>query len=89
MQKIKITNKTLEQKIRLYAIKHKISFQKACEKLFDAGVCHLQKKDANLKSITDSLDLVVGDDIVLFSSVTKLGREEILQKIEDLTIEIV
>ncbi len=47
------------------------------------------KKDANLKSITDSLDLVVGDDIVLFSSVTKLGREEILQKIEDLTIEIV
>ena len=49
MQKIKITNKTLEQKIRLYAIKHKISFQKACEKLFDAGVCHLQKKDANLK----------------------------------------
>ena len=47
------------------------------------------KKDANLKSITDSLDLVVGDDIVLFSSVTKLGREEILKKIEDLTIEIV
>ena len=47
------------------------------------------KKDVNLNSITDSLDLVVGDDIVLFSSVTKLGREEILQKIEDLTIEIV
>ena len=47
------------------------------------------KKDACLKSITDSLDLVVGDDIVLFSSVTKLGREEILKKIEDLTIEIV
>lgn len=47
------------------------------------------KKDASLKSITDSLDLVVGDDIVLFSSVTKLGREEIIKKIEDLTIEIV
>lgn len=47
------------------------------------------KKDANYKMLTDTLDLVVGDDIVLFSSVTKMGREEILKKIEDLTIEIV
>lgn len=45
MQKIKITNKVLEQKIKEYARKHKISFQKACAKLFDKGVCHLQKKD--------------------------------------------
>lgn len=49
MQKIKITNKVLEQKIREYARNHKISFQQACEKLFDAGVCHLQKKDSDLK----------------------------------------
>lgn len=49
MQKIKITNKTLAQEIKVYARKHKISFQKACEKLFDVGVCHLQKKDGNLK----------------------------------------
>ncbi len=47
------------------------------------------KKDANYKTIKDTFDLVVGDDIVLFSSVTKLGREEIIKKIEDLTIEIV
>lgn len=47
------------------------------------------KKDANYKALTDSLDLVVGDDIVLFSSVSKLGRDEILKKLEDLTIEIV
>jgi len=46
------------------------------------------KKDANYKLLTDSLDLVVGDDIVLFSSVTKLGRDEILNKLENLTIEI-
>ena len=36
------------------------------------------KKDANYKTIKDSFDLVVGDDLVLFSSVTKLGRDEIL-----------
>jgi len=47
------------------------------------------KKDASYKALTDSLDLVVGDDIVLFSSVTKLGREEILNKIENLTTEII
>ncbi len=47
------------------------------------------KKDANYKALTDSLDLVMGDDIVLFSSVTKLGRDEIIQKIDDLTTEIV
>ncbi len=46
------------------------------------------KKDYNFKVIKDSFDLVVGDDIVLFSSVTKLGREDIIKKIEDLTIEI-
>lgn len=46
------------------------------------------KKDINLKLIKDSMDLVVGDSIVLFSSVTKLGRDDILKQIEDLTIEI-
>lgn len=28
----------------------------------------------------DTIDLVVGDDIIVFSSVTKLGREEVLKK---------
>lgn len=46
------------------------------------------KKDANYKALTDSLDLVVGDDIVLFSSVTKLGRDEIIAKLENFTIEV-
>lgn len=50
MQKIRITNKTLEQKIREYARNHQISFQQACTKLFDTGVCHLQKKDSDLKN---------------------------------------
>ena len=45
------------------------------------------KKDRTLKVLKDTLDLVVGDDLVLFSSITKLGREEILNKIEDLTVE--
>ena len=42
------------------------------------------KKEKNKKVILDTLNLVVGDDIVLFSSVTKLGKEEILDKISEL-----
>ena len=42
------------------------------------------KKEKNKKIILDTLNLVVGDDIVLFSSVTKLGKEEILDKIGEL-----
>ena len=33
-------------------------------------------------AILNDLDLVVGDDFVLFSSVTKAGKEDILRKIE-------
>lgn len=42
------------------------------------------KKQKNLKDILDTLDLVVGDDLVVFSSQTKLGVKEVLKKIEDL-----
>ena len=42
------------------------------------------KLEKNKKIILDTLDLVVGDDLVLFSSVTKLGKETILTKIEEL-----
>ncbi len=42
------------------------------------------KKQKNLKVILDTLDLVVGDDLVVFSSVTKLGLKEVLNKIEAL-----
>lgn len=45
------------------------------------------KTEKNKKDILDTLNLVVGDDLVLFSSITKLGKEEILKKIEDLIIE--
>ena len=37
----------------------------------------------------DTIDLVVGDDIIVFSSVTKLGREEVLKKIQDLLEETI
>lgn len=42
------------------------------------------KKEKNLKDVLTTLDLVVGDDLVVFSSVTKLGVKEVLKKIEDL-----
>ncbi len=42
------------------------------------------KKEKNLKDMLNTLDLVVGDDLVVFSSITKLGVKEVLKKIEDL-----
>lgn len=47
------------------------------------------RKNKNLKAIMDTLDLVVGDDLLVFSSVTKLGKVEILKKIEDLSINVI
>lgn len=47
------------------------------------------KIEKNKKIILDTLDLVVGDDLVLFSSITKLGRDSILKKIEDLVVETI
>ncbi|MBR1386067.1 MAG: YihA family ribosome biogenesis GTP-binding protein [Bacilli bacterium] len=43
-----------------------------------------REKDKNIKEIKDTLDIVVGDNLVLFSSVTKIGREEVLKIIEDI-----
>lgn len=45
------------------------------------------KKQKNLKMVLDTMDLVVGDDLVVFSSVTKLGVKELLAKIESLVNE--
>ena len=42
------------------------------------------KKQKNLKILLDTMDLVVGDDLVVFSSVTKLGCKDVLNKIESL-----
>ena len=47
------------------------------------------KKEKCLRQIMDTIDLVVGDDIIVFSSVTKLGREEVLKKIQDLLEETI
>ncbi len=45
------------------------------------------KKEKNLKTILETLDLVVGDDLVVFSSVTKLGVKDVIKKIEGLVSE--
>ncbi len=42
------------------------------------------KKQKNLKILLDTMDLVVGDDLVVFSSISKLGVKEVLNKIESL-----
>jgi GTP-binding protein len=42
-----------------------------------------REKDKLIKSFKDTLDIVVGDNMVLFSCVNKSGREEILKIIED------
>ena len=47
------------------------------------------KKDRNLKLIKDTLNLTVGDNMVLFSSFTKVGREEILKILENFVIETI
>jgi GTP-binding protein len=47
------------------------------------------KKERNLKIIKDTLNLAVGDDYVLFSSVTKNGRDEILKILENFIIETI
>lgn len=47
------------------------------------------KLEKNKKIILDTLDLVVGDDLILFSSITKLGKDAILNKIEDLTVDTI
>ena len=43
-----------------------------------------REKEKNLKQVRECLDIVLGDNIVLFSSITKIGREEILKIIEDI-----
>ena len=40
------------------------------------------KQQAQRAMLVDSLDLVVGDDFVMFSNVTKLGKEDISKKIK-------
>lgn len=57
---------------------YKLPVTVVATKIDKVGVT-LQQKQRNL--ILDELDLVVGDDFVPFSSVTKEGKEEICEKI--------
>ena len=41
------------------------------------------KKERNLKIIKDTLNIAIGDNVIVFSSVNKTGREEILNQIEN------
>ena len=47
------------------------------------------KREKNLKVISKAIDLAPGDDMIQFSSVSKLGREEVLSKIESLIVETI
>ena len=44
-------------------------------------------KQKNLKQLLNTLDLVVGDDLVVFSSVSKIGVQEVLEKIDSLLVD--
>jgi len=43
-----------------------------------------REKTKNLNQIKETLDIVVGDNIVEFSSINKVGRDEILKIIEEI-----
>ena len=47
------------------------------------------RREKNLKIIKNTIELAVGDDLVLFSSVNKTGRNDILKIIENLVIETI
>ena len=47
------------------------------------------KKERNLKIIKDTLNIAVGDNYVLFSSVNKTGREEILDILNNFLIDTI
>ena len=47
------------------------------------------KKEKHLKLIKDTINLAVGDDLILFSSVSKTGRSEIFKILENYIIETI
>lgn len=47
------------------------------------------KKEKHLKLIKDTINLAVGDDLVLFSSVNKTGKNEIFKILENYIIETI
>lgn len=47
------------------------------------------KREKCKKQILETLDLVVGDNLVIFSSETKEGKEEIQKELEDLAVDTI
>ena len=47
------------------------------------------KHDRNLRIIRENIDIAPGDDVIEFSSVSKKGREEVLNKISSLLVETI
>ncbi len=73
--------KLSEADIMMYKfLKHyKLPVTFVATKADKVGIANYQKQR---KLILDDLDLVMGDEFLVFSSVTKEGREAILDKIE-------
>lgn len=47
------------------------------------------KQNKSIKLITDTLDLAVGDDLILFSSLNGIGRDQVLKKLDSLIVETI
>ena len=95
MEDYLMTRKNLKQVFMLVDFRHKLSSEDVMMYEFlkyyklpvtiiatksDKVGITLHQKQRN--TILDGLDLVVGDDFIVFSNVTKLGKDEIQSKIE-------
>ncbi len=58
---------------------HKLPVTIVATKVDKIGIT---KRQTQRNLILEDLDLVVGDEFIMFSNVTKMGREEVYQKIE-------
>ena len=78
---IDFRHKPTEDDLMMYNyLKHyKLPVTIVATKIDKIGITLQQKQRA---AILEDLDLVVGDDFVMFSNVTKLGRDEVHNKIE-------
>ena len=47
------------------------------------------KREKSKKQLLETLDLVVGDNVIVFSSVTKEGKDEVLKKIDELLVDTI
>lgn len=47
------------------------------------------KREKSKKQLLETLDLVVGDNVIVFSSVTKEGKDEVLKQIEELLVDTI